>query len=82
MPVRRFRSVAEMEQPRRREPGDPEPFRMIAALWATGASTVRHRFPTGVYRHRSIESLDPLTEAWAEVSFRAFHAARTPIPPR
>ena len=82
MPVRRFRSVAEMEQPLWREPGDPELLQVIAALWATGASTVRPRFPPGVHRHRSIESLDAQTEAWAQANFRAFHHARTPSPSR
>ena len=82
MPVRRFRSVAEMEQPHWREPGDPELFQVIAALRATGASTVRHRFPPGVYRHRTIESLDAQTEAWAHENLRALHASRTPTPAR
>ena len=82
MPVRRFRSVAEMEQPNWREPGDPDLYRAIAALLATGRATVGLRFPPGVYRHRSIESLNALTEEWAQANFRAYHAARTPAPPQ
>ncbi len=76
MPVRRFRSVADMEQPHWREPGDPELFKAIEALWATGARTVAHRFPPGVYRHRTIESLNALTEQWAQSNFEAFQASR------
>lgn len=82
MPVRRFRSVADMEQPRWREPGDPELFTAIGALWAAGARIVGHRFPPGVYRHRTIESLDALTEEWARANFRTFQASRTsPLKP-
>lgn len=77
MPVRRFRSVADMEQPRWREPGDPELFKAIEVLWSTGARVVGHRFPPGVYRHRTIEDLDALTEVWAQANFRAFQALRT-----
>jgi hypothetical protein len=76
MPIRRFRMVAEMERPLWREPGDPALFKAIAALWAAGAATVGHRFPPGVYRHRSIEDLNALTRQWADANFRAFHAAR------
>ena len=78
MPVRRFRSVEEMNQPHWREPGDPELYDAIASLWAFGARTVGHRFPPGVYKHRSIESLNARTEEWADANFRAFHARRGP----
>lgn len=77
MPVHRFRSVADMEQPHWREPGDPELFEAIAALWATGARTVGLRFPPGVYRHRTIDDLNAQTEAWAQANFRAFQASRS-----
>jgi len=76
MPVYRFRSAEEMNQPRWREPGDPELYRAIAALWAFGARTVPRGFPPGVCRHRSIESLNRRTEQWAAANFRAFHARR------
>jgi len=54
----------------------------IAALWTAGAATVGHRFPPGVYRHRSIESLNALTERMGAGERRAFHATRTPALPR
>ena len=54
MPVRRFRSVEEMNQPRWRKPGDPELYAAIAALWRLGARTGQRRFPPGVHKHRSI----------------------------
>ncbi len=80
MPVRRFRSVAEMEQPFWREPGDPSLFQSMASLWAAGHRVVGQRFPPGVHRHRSIESMDAMTDAWATANFRAFHAARGTLP--
>lgn len=76
MPVYRYRSVEEMEQPRWREPGDPALYRAIRGLWTMGQRTVRRRFPPGVYKHPSIERLDAQTEAWAEADFRAFHSRR------
>jgi hypothetical protein len=36
MPVRRYRSVEEMSEPRWREPGDPELYRAMAGLWSLG----------------------------------------------
>jgi hypothetical protein len=76
MPVYRFHSVEEMNQPRWREPGDPELYRAIAALWSFGQRTGFRRFPPGVYRHRSIEDLDAQTEQWAAENFESFVHAR------
>jgi len=74
MPVRRYRSVEEMSQPRWRRPGDPELFRAMAGLWSLGHRTLGLRFPPGVYRHRSIEDLNVQNEGWREEAFRAYHA--------
>jgi type III restriction enzyme len=71
MPVRRFRSVEEMNQPRWRQPGDPELYAAIAALWRLGARTGQRRFPPGVHKHRSIEELNATTERWAQANFDA-----------
>lgn len=76
MPVQRYRSVAEMEQPLWRRPGDPELYRAIAALWRSGQRTTAPSFPPGVHKHPSIESLNDQTERWAVTNFRAFHARR------
>lgn len=80
MPVRRFRNVADMNQPTWREPGDPDLYDAIIRLWALGHATAEFRFPPGVYRHRSIESLGALTNEWALANFRAFHAVRGTLP--
>jgi len=64
MPVRRFRSVEEMSQPVWRQPGDPELYRTMRALWALAAKTSRRRFKPGLYRFRSIVEMQ---EAAAEL---------------
>lgn len=64
MPVRRFRSVEEMNQPVWRTPGDPELYRVMAGLWDAGARLRPLRRPSGVRRFRSIEELDAATTRW------------------
>lgn len=65
MPIRKFRSVADMERAKWREPGDPILYRTIARLWQYGQRTSGYRFPPGVYRHRSIDELNAQTEQWS-----------------
>ena len=76
MPVRRFRSVEEMEQPVWRTPGDPDLYRAIAALWDFGTRTVPRHFPPGVHRHRSIEALNETTDAWQRENLEALRQQR------
>lgn len=57
MPVRRFRSVEEMNQPVWRRPGDPELFDAIRAVWEFGQRTSLSHFQPGVRRFRSIEEM-------------------------
>jgi hypothetical protein len=71
MPVRKFRSVEEMERPHWREPGDPSLYRTMARLWAFGQRTAAYRFPPGVYRHRSVEELNAQTAVWSAERVRA-----------
>jgi hypothetical protein len=66
MPVRRFRSVDEMNQPVWRVPGDPELYRVMAGLWAAGARLRPSRRPSGVRRFQSIEELDAATTKWRQ----------------
>ncbi len=79
MPVYRFRSVEEMNQPHWREPGDPELLRAIAAVWSFGQRTGVRQFPPGVYKHRSIESLNRQSEEWAAANFENFQRASPEI---
>jgi hypothetical protein len=70
MPVRKFRSAAEMNQPFWRTPGDPSLYRAIAALWRTWSRLrPRHARP-GVYKFRSIEELDRATLVWRSAPTR------------
>lgn len=64
MPIRRFRSVEEMNRPLWRRPGSPELARAIESVWEFGQRTSRIRFPPGVYRHHSIEEMNALQEQW------------------
>ena len=65
MPVRKFRSVAEMDAASWRAQDDPELWRAIAYTWALAERLCPRRFPPGVYKHRNIEELNRQTEAWA-----------------
>jgi hypothetical protein len=65
MPVRKFRSVDEMNQPVWRNPGDPELYRTMAALWEMGRRTRPRRFRPGVERFESIEEMSRAQEAAA-----------------
>lgn len=76
MPVRKFRSVAEMKAPVWPARGDPGLFRAIARVWGFGVRTNPVRYPPGVYKHASIEGLNALTEAWDRDNFRAFRQRR------
>lgn len=62
MPVRKFRSVEEMNTPVWRRAGDPALFRAIAGLWNVGRRTSTRRFPVGVQKHSSIEALERAQE--------------------
>jgi hypothetical protein len=64
MPVRKFRSVADMPPPPLREPGTQALFDVVAGHWRAGALMADLRFPPGVYRHASVESLNARTDAW------------------
>ena len=61
MPIRKFRSVEEMSQPVWREPGDPELYRAIRAVWDFGQRTSARQFEPGVRRFRSIEEMSAAT---------------------
>ena len=70
MPVRKFRSVEEMERPHWREPGDPTLYRTMSRVWAFGQRTAGYRFPPGVYRHRSVQELNAQTAMWSVARVR------------
>jgi len=65
MPVRKFRSVEEMNQPVWRDPGDPELYRTIAGLWELGRRVGGRRFEPGVHRFRTIDALEAAADRQA-----------------
>ncbi|MEO8502339.1 MAG: hypothetical protein ABI609_00425 [Acidobacteriota bacterium] len=75
MPVRKFRSVAEMRSPVH-VPGSAELLDAIRSLWAFSDRLAPQRFPPGVYKHRSVEAAGRLAEQWAEENFRRNAALR------
>lgn len=66
MPVFRFRSVEEMNQPVWRTPGDPALYAAIASVWERGARLSRRRFTPGVRRFRDVESLEAAADGPAD----------------
>lgn len=72
MGVRKFRSIEEMDGYRWYEPGDPVLYRAIRRVWELGYRTVRPRFPAGVHKHRTLESLNALRDSWADANFAAY----------
>jgi hypothetical protein len=79
VPVRKFRSIEEMSEPVWRTPGDPELYRAMSALSELARRTRPRRFPVGVHKHRSIEEMNRVQEAWATEHARELakqHAAQ------
>ena len=74
MPVRKFRSIEEMEGNTWRSPGDPELYRAIRDTWDFAQRTLQPHFPPGVYKHRSIEEAEELRQEWEKANFEAYRA--------
>lgn len=70
MPVRRFRSVEDMEPSVWMDRDDPRLWPTIASVWALSVRLRPAHFPPGVYKHRSIEAMNRQTEAWEAANVR------------
>lgn len=57
MPVRKFRSVEEMNTLLWRPTGDPALVSAIRSIWAFGRRARRRAFPPGVQKFRSITEM-------------------------
>jgi hypothetical protein len=64
MPVRKYRSIADMPDETWRQPGDPTLYRAIRQVWDFGRRTSRRHYPPGVYRYRSIQEMDAAQREW------------------
>lgn len=76
MPLRKFRSVEEMEPGPWLPAGSPALARAIRGVWAFGTRTLRPQFPPGLHRHRSFEDAQEMDEAWERERFRARQSRR------
>lgn len=75
MGVKKFRDVSEIEEPRY-EAGSALLFEVIRHVWELTDHIHPLRFPSGVFKHRSIEDAEALREQWEEANFRAHQARR------
>ena len=72
MPVRKFRSLQEMEDSLWRSNRDPSLARAIARVWDFADRISARGFPPGVHKHRSIEEAQKRRDNWEEANFRRF----------
>jgi len=63
MPVKKYRSIEDMPDVPRRQPGDPALYRTMRQLWDFGRRTSKRRYRPGVYKFRSIEEMDAAQDA-------------------
>ena len=75
MPLRKFRSVEEMEAGPWLPPGDPRLARAIRGVWAFGTRTLRPSFPPGLHRYRSVEEAEAAAERWERERFERRRSA-------
>jgi len=64
MPVRKFRSVAEMPPPHPLPPLDSRNLNLACDLSTTAARLRPLRFPAGVHKHRSLAEAQRLRRSW------------------
>jgi hypothetical protein len=74
MPVKKYRDVSEIEEPIY-EPGSRRLFEVIRHVWELSDLIAPLRFPSGVFKHRTIEDAEALRERWEDANFQA-HQAR------
>lgn len=72
MPLRKFRSLQDMEDSLWYPPGEPALWAAIRRVWDFASRAAPRRFPPGVYRHRGIEAAQALRDTWDEENFREF----------
>ena len=76
MTVKRYRDVADMPAPPRRDPRDPSTYHGIRELWRFSSGLVPPLFRPGVYRYRSVEDSNAARERATIERMRAVRAAR------
>jgi hypothetical protein len=81
MPVRKFKSLEEMEDSNWYEPGDPRLLSAIERVWRFARETCPVSIPPGVYHHRTIEEAQAQRELWEAANFRALWESRGVLAP-
>lgn len=81
MPIRKFRSIEDMDASTTtwRKPGDPELYRAIAFTWELARRTNPRIFPPGVQKFRSIDDMNRADDQRLAEHVRA-RRARTSTP--
>ncbi len=74
MPVRKYRSVEEMEGNTWRDAGDPQLFLAMRGTWDFAHRVLRPTFPPGIHKHRSIEEANRQRQRWEKANFEAYRA--------
>ena len=64
MPIRRFRSPAEMDSTVWLDRDDPRLWPTIASVWELSTRLCPVHFPPGLHKHRSMEEANRLSEKW------------------
>jgi hypothetical protein len=73
MPVRKFRSIGEMDSVTSRPPLDPENLRIAMSLTETAYRIRPWHFPPGVHKHRSIEEANRARDEWSREATHQTH---------
>lgn len=64
MPVRKFRSPSDMSATVGVPEDDPRLFGIVSGVLQWATSMVQPSFPPGVYKHRTLASLNAQSEQW------------------
>jgi hypothetical protein len=76
MPVHKFRSIEGTPPVPWRRPGDPELYVALERLWETARRLCPRRFPSGVYKHRTMEEMNQQRQEWESACVAARQAGR------
>ncbi len=79
MPIKKFRSVEEMDGARRDlwcDKPDEACFRRIARLWKRSAQINPRKFPKGVIKYRTLEEAQADRERWQKEHIRRIQSER------
>jgi hypothetical protein len=70
MGVKKFRDISEMQEPVY-QVGSPHLYEVIRHVWGLSDLICPLRFPSGVFKHRSVEDAERLREQWEDANFLA-----------